>query len=204
VTVPGERTTRRPDYESHQFDLAGYFADQSRPAWVLAGIDYCEENVMFGAHNENHASATWAYESGGHGLASTGDGDSLADCHDRLVGSTGEIVIGDDDHESPLRVRRDGEGWESIDCEGEGIHHPAADRSGYVTRSVASAVDGIDGAPSELRVENALGATALIFGAWESVRRRGRVDDPLDMAVDDNPLESMVEDGSLTPEPADE
>ena len=39
----------------------------------------------------------------------------------------------------------------------------------------------------------------MIFGAWESARRRGRVEFPLD--IEDNPLEAMVESGELTPEP---
>jgi hypothetical protein len=51
-----------------------------------------------------------------------------------------------------------------------------------------------------MEVERCLPATALIFGAWESVRRRGRVDVPLEMDIEDNPLEDMVERGVLTPE----
>jgi hypothetical protein len=43
-----------------------------------------------------------------------------------------------------------------------------------------------------------LQATELIFASWESARRRGRVDLPLE--IEDNPLEDMVEAGQLGPE----
>jgi UDP-N-acetylglucosamine 3-dehydrogenase len=181
------------DYGSHTFDLCGYFTDQARPSWVLAGIDYRDETLAFGAHNENHATATWKYENGVHGFASTGDGSDVVGCHNRLIGTDGEIVLDNDREESALHVRRDGDGWDAIDCDGEGLH-------GGNSRAIADALESIDGGPSELRAENALQSTSLIFGAWESVRRRGRVDDPLALDIDDNPLEAMVESGDLNPE----
>jgi predicted dehydrogenase len=58
------------------------------------------------------------------------------------------------------------------------------------------------GEEPELSARRALDCTEVIFGAYESSRRRGRVEFPLD--VDDNPLEAMVESGELTPEPAEE
>jgi len=60
---------------------------------------------------------------------------------------------------------------------------------------------GTDDEPT-LGARNALNSTEIIFGIWESARRRGRVDFPLD--IDDNPLHAMVESGELTPEPADD
>ncbi|MEN6644848.1 MAG: gfo/Idh/MocA family oxidoreductase, partial [Armatimonadia bacterium] len=40
-------------------------------------------------------------------------------------------------------------------------------------------------------------ATEQIFACWESVRRRGMVQMPLD--IEDNPLVDMVEKGDLKP-----
>jgi hypothetical protein len=54
-----------------------------------------------------------------------------------------------------------------------------------------------DGGTSQLRVKNARRA-AIVFGAYESVRQRGRVELP-PTGVDDHPLETMVEDGWLAP-----
>jgi predicted dehydrogenase len=193
------------DFGSHTFDMASMYVDQSRPAWVLGAIDYREEQQFFGAHNENHASATWAYENGVHGTISTGVGGDCFDGLVHLVGSAGELTI-DNQQESVLRCRVDGDGWRAIDVDGEDTNGPSdEDAAPYVTRAIANVVDCLDeGRPSPLRAENALQSTALIFGAWESARRRGRVDDPMTMEIRDNPLEAMVKSGALTPEPAED
>jgi len=182
------------DYGSHSFDLSNYYTDQATPAWVLAGIDYREENVFFGAHNENHAVVQWAYENGVTGLATTGVGRDSIDCHNRLVGSDGVIEVGPGEGDTHLRIRRDGEGWESLDTDGEGLHDDA-----YIHRAIADVVEAVDtGDPSELNAANALDATEIIFGVWESARRRGRVEFPLE--IEDNPLEAMVESGDIGPD----
>jgi len=183
------------DYGSHSFDLSGYLADESPPEWVLANVDYREENLLFGAHNENQAVVQWKYANGVDGLATTGYGSDLVDAHNRLVGSEGVIELRWSEEET-LHVRRDGEGWEAIDTGEEGLHGPD-----YVERAVEDVVTAVrEGGESELCARNALNATELAFGTWESARRRGRVEFPLE--IEDNPLEAMVEAGDLAPEPA--
>ncbi|MFB6119644.1 MAG: Gfo/Idh/MocA family protein [Halobacteriaceae archaeon] len=183
------------DYGSHSFDLANYFNDEGAVAWVIAGLDYREENVFFGAHNENQALVQWEYDNGVSGLAATGRRTSLVGAHHRLVGTDGEIEVGGGG-ETALRIRRAGDAeWEELDCDGEDVHGP-----GFIQRAVADVVDavGTDREP-ELSARHALTATETIFAAWESARRRGRVDLPLE--VEGNALEEMVESGALTPEP---
>jgi predicted dehydrogenase len=181
------------DYGSHSFDLCTYFTDGAPAEWVLCGLDYREEAIYFGTHNENHAVVQWRYENGVHGLATTGVGDGLVGAHHRLVGTGGEIELGPHDADATVRVRRDGEGWETIDTGEEDMHGP-----GYIERGIRDVVSAIGSdRESELRAEVALDATELIFGAWESTRRRGRVEFPL--SIDDNPLEAMVEAGDLQP-----
>ncbi|WP_266082069.1 Gfo/Idh/MocA family protein [Haladaptatus caseinilyticus] len=200
------------DYGSHSFDLSNFYVDESDPKWVLAQIDYSEENIFFGAHNENQALVQWEYESGVHGLAvtGTGSGAQLVDCHNRLIGSDGTIEIGvgfgGGEPGPVLRVRRTGStGWETIDTD-EDVHG-AKDVTSlekdqvFLRRAVADVVESLSSdESSDLSGENALRATKLIFGAWESARRRGRIEFPL--SFDDNPLVAMVESGALTPEPA--
>jgi predicted dehydrogenase len=192
------------DYGSHSLDLCNYFNDETPADWMLAQVDYREENLVFGSHNENQAVLMWEYENGVHGLGttdSTGDGgpNDAVQCHNRLIGTEGTIEVGpsgEDDEEYPdLRVRRPGDdGWTTVETE-DGLHDWA-----FIDRAIAENVRCLkeDETP-ELGAQNALNATELIFGAWESARKRGRVDFPL--TVDDNPLDAMVEDGSLTPEP---
>ena len=57
----------------------------------------------------------------------------------------------------------------------------------------------LEGRPCELESANALKASEVIFALYESSRRRGRVDLPLD--IDDHPLAAMVESGALKPRP---
>jgi predicted dehydrogenase len=202
------------DFGSHLFDLCGYFTDQSRAEWVLAGIDYSEENIQFGAHNENMAIAQWRYENGVYGLAATGD-EGMLSCMLRLVGSDGVLEIGGE--EAPLRAQVGGE-WRTLDSDGDTVHGPkgslveaakqrvaarvpmlSAERARtatFIDRAIADVVDAVEtGTESALCASNALQATELIFACWESARRRTRVDLPLEIA--DNPLESMVEEGEL-------
>lgn len=190
------------DYGSHSFDLCNYFNDEIPGEWVLGQIDYREENVLFGTHNENQAVVLWEYENGVHGLAGSGtDGgpvDAIA-CHNRLVGSDGTIEVGPEGEEDlpPLRIRRAGDDWETVDTV-DGLHSWE-----FVDRAIAENVRCLNtGEESELGATNALRATEMIFAAWESARRRGRVDLPLD--IDDNPLEAMIESGDLTPAPRED
>ena len=185
------------DYGSHSLDLCGYYADEAAPDWVMGQIDYTEENLVFGAHNANHAIVTWAYENGVTGYATAGSGTSDAvGCHNRLIGTEGTIEIGPADGPT-LRISR-GDGWEEIDTEGEGLHGWE-----YLNRAVADVVRAVDeDDESELCARNALNATEIIFATYESARRRERIDCPLE--IDDNPLVSMVDTGALRPASPDE
>ncbi len=195
------------DYGSHSFDLCNYFNDETPGKWVLGQIDYTEENVVFGSHNENQAIVHWEYTNGVHGIAasdSTGTGGPVSafHSHNRLIGTDGVIVVGpeseDEEKEPPaLRIRRDGKGWEAVNTE-DGLHGWE-----FIDRAIADNVRCLrENEPPELRAENALNATELIFATWESSRRHGRVDLPL--TIEDNPLQSMLNSGDLTPAPVGE
>lgn len=202
------------DYGSHSIDLCHYFNDEIDPEWVLGQVDYSEENILFGAHNETQAVLQWKYENGVDGFAATGQGSetNLVDCHHRLVGTEGVIEVGVGfcgDHRGPtLRVmREDATEWETVESS-EDIHGHKDVRGiekgqNVLTRAIEDVIDGLDNnEPPELCGENALRATELIFGCWESARRRGRVEFPLD--IDDNPLAEMVESGAFDPAPSEE
>lgn len=186
------------DYGSHNFDMSAYFVGERPARWVMAQIDYRTENLVFGAHNENAAHAVWQYDNGVHGVAATGALSGLIGCHNRIVGSEGEIEIGRRGQGVPvLRYRRyeSPRGWEAVDCGNEGLHGP-----GYIERAIADVLQAVrTGGESELCARNALNGTELIFGSWESARRRGRVELPL--TISDNPLRAMVEGGQLSPAP---
>ncbi|SFR67351.1 Gfo/Idh/MocA family protein [Halogeometricum limi] len=205
------------DFGTHLFDLCGYYTDQSPPEWVLCGVDYSEENVQFGAHNENNAIAQWRYENGVVGFASTGDY-GVVPAQIRLVGAEGVVDVCTDDGPT-LRYRNGStKGWKAVDTSPDGTHGPSdsfprvaaqkvlsrvplvsADRfrtPTYIERAIEDVVDALsEGRTSELAAENALQSTELIFGAWESSRRRERIDLPLD--ADGNALEEMVDSNEV-------
>jgi predicted dehydrogenase len=216
VEVGGENLY---DYGAHLFDLCDFFTGEADVQWVLAGLDYTEENRQFGTHNENRAVAHWRYEDGVHGLASTGEGSALP-CDLRLTGTDGVVDLGVDDG-PPIRIRSpDTSGWRAVDTGGDGFHRPAPDTLSAAARKLTdrlplvSTVPGLDAQPTyiergiadlvaaleegrepALAAENALRATELIFACWESARRTGRVDLPLE--VTGNPLEAMVDSGQV-------
>jgi predicted dehydrogenase len=172
---------------THQVDLCSHFAGDSPGEWVVGAVDYRDLQRRNGAHIEGQSLALWRYENGVHGLLSTGHGADAVGVLNRVVGTAGVIEL-DLWGEDPLRVRRDGQGWESVDCE---YGEPLA-------AGVAHVVDCLDsGTEPLLSARRALTPTELMFGVYESVRRRGRVDLPLE--ITDNPLVSMVESGALDP-----
>ena len=208
------------DSGTHTFALASYYADDRPVEWVLCGLDYREENRWFGTHNENQAVAQWQYADGVTGLAVTGAGEHTVDPYLALSGSDGRIELGASDA-PPLRYRAsDTDGWRTVDA-GENVwgdyqpstlraglslvarHAPlvpddlfSPDYPGHVDRAIAHVLESYrSDRPCELRAGLALRSTELVFAAYESVRSRGRVDLPL--TVENNPLESMVEDGLL-------
>ena len=185
------------DNATHYIDLANMYNGERQPEWVLGNVDYREEHVKYGAHNENQGLAQWAYGNGVHGLAATGYGEDFVGATVRLEGTEGEIRVnpgwGGDD---PLTYRSaDTNGWEAA-----GTTETDATAIELAIEHLIGCLD--DGTEPELSARHALSTTEVIFAAWESARKRGRVDLPL--RIDDNPLEAMVESGELTPEPADE
>lgn len=205
------------DNGTHLFDLCGYYTDYADVEWVLAQIDYRDENRWFGAHNENQAIAQWKYADGTFGFASTGRGADFVRCYLRLVGTAGAIEIRDE--KRPLHVK-DGPSapWRAVDTSADHIYGPrdGLARAGirkaldvlplvstdwvrqdrYTARAIAEITDALrNGRESGLSARYALQTTELIFASWESARRHGRVDLPLD--ISDNPLEAMVEAGTL-------
>ncbi len=176
------------DNGTHAIDMCNYFNDETPARWILAGLDYREEQLIFGTHNENHMLAHWEYENGVQGMASTGYGADLFDADWRVEGADGRLDV--DLGALSLEVSTfDG-----------GIEHYTYERGGdWIRPAIDDVVACLDaGRPSDLRAEHALQATEIIFGGYESVRRRSRVDFPLD--IEDNPLAEMVASGQLQPQ----
>jgi UDP-N-acetylglucosamine 3-dehydrogenase len=185
------------DNGTHAIDMCNYFNDERPAKWVIGQLDYRDEEVYFGTHNENQMLATWEYENGVYGSATTGPAADIADGDWRLVGTEGVMDVHLTDEVAV--VIRSLEQRESERYEYDGL---AGEGETCIDRAIADVVKSLEtGEPSELGAKHALNATEIIFAGYESVRRRGRVDLPLD--IEDNPLEAMVESGALSPQPGD-
>lgn len=198
------------DSGTHRVDLCNYYTGDRPAEWVLGNVDCREERSIFGVRHANQAIASWEYETGVHGFAATGDGSDAVGVDLRLVGEDGVIEVDiteffgeryDADADRAGRGERTEVRWR---------HTGATDweRDSYEEEWVAVIRRGIadlrstleDGTEPELSARKALNATEILFGTYESARRRGRVDLPLEIA--DHPLEAMVDAGDLPPEPS--
>lgn len=180
------------DAGTHLVDLCNSILGDRPAAWVMGQIDYREENVRYGVHNENQALARWQYEDGTDAIIATGDENPFIACDVRVTGTEGELEL-NPDGDAQLRVKTtDAAAWDEIDT-GE----PLAD----IPAAVDDIIRGLetDDEP-QLNGRRALATMEIILGCYESVRRRERVDFPL--SIEDNPLVSMVESGDISPDPA--
>ncbi|SIR74853.1 Predicted dehydrogenase [Haladaptatus litoreus] len=182
------------DFGSHLIDVCTGLNSEQKPEWALCQVDYSVENIRYGSHNENQALAMWEYDNGVHALLSTGSGAEMIDCFVRIHGSEGTLELWPSGKHD-IRIKRDGDAEpEEIDCEDE-------------TRPIFGAIEDVISSldvdtPPDLHAKSVLIANEIIFACWESVRRRGRVEFPLN--IEDNPLHAMVESGDLDPKPAEE
>nr|WP_255171580.1 Gfo/Idh/MocA family oxidoreductase [Natrononativus amylolyticus] len=179
------------DSGTHFIDLCNAVLEDRPAEWVLGAIDYRVENVRYGVHNDNEAFVRWRYEGGVDAVAAMGDDADFIDCDLRVLGTDGAVEL-NPPGDTQLRCKRgETEPWEEIHT-GE----PFSD----IPAAIDDVIEGLEtGAEPELSARRALAAMEIILAGYESSRRRGRVDLPLE--IDDNPLVALVESGELTPQP---
>jgi len=176
------------DWGTHWIDMLFFFNGETPAEWVLGQIDARAPEPLFGLEHENQALCQVKLRNGVRGLVFTGHDNDIG-CQLRLVGSAGAIEL--DNPRPCLRLRSRGRGrWQGIET-GETLHGNEA-----IHRGVADLVRCLEsGEEPELSSHKALRATEVIFATYESSRRRGRVDLPLE--PDDSALLTMLAEGSL-------
>lgn len=177
------------DWGTHWFDMFFFYNDETPAEWVIGQIDGRESRPIFGTLVEGQGISWFQFQNGVQGLLTTGHGTQGRNFN-RLIGEQGMIEVGHS-AEVPLRIWGEGDpGWRVVDV-GEGIHGLE-----YVGRGVLELIDALkEGREPELAARRALAATELIFATYESSRRRGRVDLPLE--IDDSPLIDMLSHGVI-------
>jgi predicted dehydrogenase len=167
------------DWGTHWFDMFFYYNDECPAKWVLGQVEPTGGRDVFGVQVEGQAISQFEFENGVIGTLSTNmrEGWPLST---RIVGTDGviEAALRTD----PLRVWAKGStGWEVVDLGGGNSLEET------VALGVVDAVAALkEGREPELSSRKVLKATELIFATYESARRGGRIDLPLD--VDDSTI----------------
>jgi len=178
------------DWGTHWLDMFFFYNGEKAAKWVLAQVDSREERKIFGVPMENQGLCEFQFENGVRAFLATGKDSNEPAAH-RLIGTEGMIEVqGNAPHVRLMNGAANG--WQTIE-QPDDLHGPDA-----VERAIADVVDALAaGRESMLSARNALRSTEVIFAAYESSRRRGRVDLPL--MRDDNAFASMLERGEIGP-----
>jgi predicted dehydrogenase len=179
------------DWGTHWFDMFHFYNGEEPARWVLAQVDTRTVRTVFGAPVEGQALSLVQFANGVQGLLITGQDRPYPEVN-RLIGSRGVIEVqmpGEDGKWIPIRLRGAGDSdWRIPEIE-------PADRPGPAG-SVAAATEDLlrcleQGGEPELSAAKALRATELIFASYESARRGGRVELPLQ--ADDASLAALLQ-----------
>ncbi|MCD6518421.1 MAG: Gfo/Idh/MocA family oxidoreductase [Anaerolineae bacterium] len=177
------------DWGTHWFDMMFFYNDETPVDWVMGQIEPRGGRKFFGVPVEGQGISYFKYRNGVYGLLITGAGVEIGAAN-RLIGTEGVIEVGHS-QEVPLRIWGKGQnGWQAVPLE-SGLHG-----NEYVKLAVLDVIDALKtGREPELSARKALQATELIFATYESSRRRGRVDLPLQ--IEDSPFLSMLASGEM-------
>ncbi len=172
------------DWGTHWFDMMFFYNNEIPAEWVIGQIDPRDGHKVFGIYVEGQGISYIKFSNDVYGLLLTGERSQL-EAANRLVGTEGVIEVGPS-REVPLRMWGKGQTeWQEVALT-EGLHG-----GDYVERAILDVIDALKtGFEPELAAQKALQATELIFATYESSRRRGRVDLPLD--IEDSPLLSLM------------
>lgn len=179
------------DWGTHWLDMLFFYNGDRPAAWVLGQIDSRKQRLVFGAETENQGVCHFRWANGPRGIMVTGFEADIGAAH-RLIGTEGAIeILGDYPF---LRVRAKGDAdWRGIETK-EGLHEFIA-----IDRACADLLRALEepGHKPLLSVDHAIQSTEIIFATYESSRRRGRVDLPLQ--TEDSALLAMLAEGDIGP-----
>lgn len=179
------------DWGTHWLNMFLFYNDETPADWVFAQIDARRPHGAFGVKMETQGVAVVKFTNGVYATLYTGlDSQSIAGCANRIIGKTGVIEVL---WEKPwVRYKQDGDAeWRFLpeSAVADGIHGDNAN-----TLGVKDVVDALrTGRKPLCSVDNALPTTEIIFAAYESARRRGRVDLP--NTTGDNAFHALLEQG---------
>jgi len=178
------------DWGTHWFDMMFYYNNEEPVEWVMGQVDGRGSMKIFDALVEGQGLSYLKFKNAVFGFMSTGFGRSEA-CAHRICGSDGVIEVWVKNGPAVRLKNMETKGeWKTFEV---GL---ADDVKHDNIQTVLDLVVALKNKREPmLSGRKALAATELIFATWESARRRGRVDLPLN--ITDSPLVTMVEEGEL-------
>lgn len=176
------------DWGTHWFDMLFMYNNDVPAKWVIGQIDYRNTHSVFGVELESQGLSQIMWENGVRGLLFTGYESGIG-CENRLIGTQGTIEVGVTNGPI-LRVQGKGDGdWRAVETQEKSLHGGE-----HFQRAIENLVDCLkSGQEPVLSARKALQTTEVIFATYESSRRRGRVDLPLD--IEDSPLAQLIAEG---------
>ncbi len=173
------------DWGTHWFDMMLFYNHDLDPDWVLGQIGCVDDLRVFGARMETAGLTYVKWPNQVTGLLTTGQG-TAAPVTIRALGSKGMMDV---DH-GKVMLLREGQAWERVPVSADRV--PGDDTTLHLLDSIGCVLEGRE---SILCSRNALRTSQLIFGTYESSRRRARVVLPLKTA--DSALLTMLEKREL-------
>ena len=165
------------EWGTHWLDMMRFFADDQPVSWVLGQVRCTGERRAYGHLQEEHAVAYIGFSDGMRGILESIEpinGDFAL----RLIGTDGFIDCKEDGR---LRLLN-GDGWRDIPVR-SGIHtpHKGLEAEDAWLAALRALLTWVDGGPEPfVSARQGLLSTELYLAAYESARRRDRVDLPLE------------------------
>ncbi len=177
------------DWGTHWFDMFFFYNSETPAQWVMGQADTSNVRPVFGVPIESGGLSYIRFQNGVYGLLATGK-EAGGRCATRIIGSDGLIeVLSDNGDNESLRVLRAGSAWETPPM--ESVSHGKQHEN-----TVRDAIECLNtGREPEASSFKAMRAMELIFATYESARRGGRVDLPLE--VEDASLALLLESRSV-------
>ena len=187
------------DWGTHWFDMMFFYNNEQPAEWVMGQIEPKGGRSIFNVQHEGQGLSFLKWRNGVYGLMVTGkeimgapdDPTTRPPCENRLIGAEGVIEVAIKEGQG-LRLRNieTGGHWRDYDV---GSIHGVPD----VISAVLATVEALKtGRESLISARKALQAVEVIFATYESSRRRGRVNLPLD--IEDSPFHAMLAAGVIS------
>jgi predicted dehydrogenase len=181
------------DWGTHWLDMFFMYNNETPAEWVIGQIDARTVRQIFGHPVESQAVCLFRFQNGVKGYLETGYKAGVG-AENRIIGTKGMVEVHNDQPCVRVKVNGQERGIETA----EGLHGDAA-----IARGIADLLACLEsGEEPELSAHRAIRSTEVIFATYESSRRRGRVDLPLEEY--DNALIGMMESGVVGSGPDEE